>query len=103
MKNMMNMMKQAQDMQRKMQEAQAKIQALEVTGKAGDALVTVTMTGSYAVKAVQIKPEVVDSDDVETLEDMVTVALNDAISQIQQTSESEMRAVTGGMNIPGLS
>ncbi len=102
MKGMMNMMKQAQEMQRKMQDAQARIQALEVTGKAGDDLVTVTMAGSFAVKNVSIKPDVVDADDIETLEDMVTVALNDAIAQVQQFSETEMKSVTGGMSIPGL-
>ena len=60
------------------------------------------MTGKHQVTAVKIKPEAVDPDDIEMLEDLVAAAVNDAIRQVDETTESEMGKITGGLNIPGL-
>ena len=60
------------------------------------------MTGDKTVTAVKIKPEAVDPDDIEMLEDLVAAAVNDAIRQVDETTESEMGKITGGLNIPGL-
>ena len=65
-------------------------------------MVLVTMTGKHQVTAVKIKPEAVDPDDIEMLEDLVAAAVNDAIRQVDETTESEMGKITGGLNIPGL-
>ena len=65
-------------------------------------MVSVTMTGKHQVTAVKIKPEAVDPDDIEMLEDLVAAAVNDAIRQVDETTESEMGKITGGLNIPGL-
>ena len=102
MKNMASMMKQAQQMQANMKKVQNELETVEVEGTAGNGVVKVTMTCKNLVKGVSIDPAIVDSDDVETLEDMVTVAIQDANTKIQQEVESRMSAVTGGMNIPGL-
>ena len=76
--NMQQLMKQAQAMQRKLQEAQEEIAETEVTGSAAGGMVEVTMTGDKTPVSVTIKPEAVDPDDVEMLEDMILAALNDA-------------------------
>ena len=89
-----------------MQEAlKAKTEELEgreFTGTASGEMVSVTMTGKHQVTAVKIKPEAVDPDDIEMLEDLVAAAVNDAIRQVDETTESEMGKITGGLNIPGL-
>lgn len=93
--NMQQVMKQAQAMQRKLQEAQEKIAESEVTGSAGGGMVEVTITGNKQPVAVSIKPEAVDPDDVEMLEDMVLAALNDAVKQADDLSQ-ELLGPLGG-------
>ena len=101
-------MNQAQMMQqlRKMQEQMAKVQDelsnTTIEGTAGGGAVTVAINGEYQVKKIAIKPEAVDPEDIETLEDLLTVALNDALSRVQELSSKKMGALTGGMRIPGL-
>ncbi len=95
--NMQAMMKQAQKMQQDMLKAQAEIAQMETTGTAGGGMVTVTVTGTSTIKSVEIKPDVVDPDDIEMLQDLVTAAVNEALSAAQQKSQSQMSAITGGM------
>lgn len=96
------MLKQVQKMQEDMQALQADIEEREFTATAGGGLVTVTMNGRHEMKKVAIDPEAVDLDDIEMLEDFITLAVNDVVKKIAQTQETEMGAITGGLNIPGL-
>lgn len=99
--NMQAMMKQVQKMQRDMTKTQEEINNTEFTGKSE--LVTVIMDGTKKVKSVKITAEDLDKDDLEILEDMITIALNDAIKQIDTVTEEKMGAFTKGMpSIPGL-
>lgn len=101
-KNMNNVIRQAQKMQEEMERVQEEMETKTVEGKASGGVVTVTVNGKKEVISVKINPEAVDPDDVETLEDLVMVAVNDAISQADEMMTEGMSAVTGGLNIPGL-
>lgn len=74
----------------------------EYTGSASGEMVTVKMNGKHEVLAITIKPEAVDPDDIEMLEDLVAAAVNATVKQVDETAEAEMGKLTGGMNIPGL-
>ncbi len=98
-----NMMKQVQKMQADMQAAQEELEQKEYTSIVGGGAVEITMTGKKNVTSVKIKPEVVDPDDVEMLEDLVVAAVNDVISKVENDSSETMQQITGSMpNIPGL-
>ncbi|MBQ7574861.1 MAG: YbaB/EbfC family nucleoid-associated protein [Clostridia bacterium] len=101
-KNMSSVVKRAQQMQEQMEKAQAEIEAKEVTATSGGGMVTVVASGNKEIKSIKINPDVVDPDDVETLEDLVLVAVNDAIKQAEELMAEGMSAITGGLNIPGL-
>lgn len=96
------MMRQVQKMQEALKVKTEELEGREFTGTASGEMVSVTMTGKHQVTAVKIKPEAVDPDDIEMLEDLVAAAVNDAIRQVDETTESEMGKITGGLNIPGL-
>lgn len=96
------MMRQVQKMQDAIREKQAELEAKEYTGTASGEMVTVTMTGKHKVTAVKIKPEAVDPEDIEMLEDLVAAAVNSAVSAADKEAEEEMGKLTGGMNIPGI-
>lgn len=96
------MMRQVQKMQDAIREKQAELEAKEYTGTASGEMVTVTMTGKHEITAVKIKPEAVDSDDIEMLEDLVAAAVNSATAAVDKEADEEMAKMTGGMNIPGL-
>lgn len=96
------MLKQAQQMQKNMKTLQDGLEKHEIEGMASNGLVKITMTCKHQVKSIKVDPSVVDADDVETLEDLLTVAINDAVSKIETHVNSEVSKVTGGMNIPGL-
>ena len=102
MPNMQQLMKQAQKMQKQMEEAQAALEQKELTATAGGGMVEVTITGKKEVKSIRIKPEIVDPDDVETLEDLVLVAINEAMRQADELSQKEMGKATGGLPTGGL-
>ena len=97
------LMRQAQKMQEDMKAKQAELEAAEYTGSASGEMVTVKMNGKHEVLAITIKPEAVDPDDIEMLEDLVAAAVNATVKQVDETAEAEMGKLTGGMNIPGLS
>ncbi len=102
MPNMQQLMKQAQKMQRQMEQAQAELETKELTATSGGGMVEVVITGKKEIKFIRINKDVVDPDDVETLEDLVLVAVNEAIRQADELSQKEMGKLTGGMPTGGL-
>ncbi len=102
MGNMQKQMQQMQAMQRKMDEVQAQINEMEAEASSGGGAVTVTVTGKKEIKDIQIKPEVVDPDDIEMLQDLIMVAANEALRQMEEISNAEMSKLTAGLSIPGL-
>ena len=98
--NMQNMMKQMQKMQKKMAEAQEELGEKKIEGTAGGGMVTVVVTGHKEVVDVIIKPEAVDPDDIEMLQDLVLAATNDAIKKVEELTNSTMGQFTKGMNLP---
>ena len=97
--NMQQLMKQAQAMQRKLQEAQQEIAETEITGSAAGGMVEVTLTGDKTPVSVTIKPEAVDPDDVEMLEDMILAALNDANQQADKLSKDLLGPMGGAAGL----
>ena len=95
-------LQQMQQMQRQMEALQAEIEEKEVTTTAGGGAVTAVVNGKKEITRLEIKPEVVDPDDVEMLQDLIIVAVNEGIRQIEEISNSEMSKLTGGLGIPGL-
>ncbi len=100
MKNIGNMLKQAQQMQAKMAEMQERLASLEVEGGAGAGLVAVTITGKGDVKRVKIDKSLVDPEEVEVLEDLVVAAIADAKAKTDTMMQEEMAKLTGGMPLP---
>jgi len=105
--NLQQLMKQAQKMQEQMMAAQEELASAEVTGHAGNGLVTATVTGAGELTAVEIDPKVVDPEDVETLQDLVVAAVRDATRQAQELAAEKMGPLTQGFGglgggIPGL-
>jgi len=100
--NMNSMIKQAQKMQEEMMRAQEELEEKTITASAGGGAVTVEVSGKKQLVSVKISPEAVDPDDVETLEDLILVAVNEGMRQIEELSENTMGKLTGGMSIPGL-
>ena len=94
------LMRQAQKMQDDMK--QAELEAAEYAGSASGEMVTVRMNGKHEILGITIKPEAVDPDDIEMLEDLVAAAVNATVKQVDETAEAEMGKLTGGLNIPGL-
>ena len=98
--NMNNIMKQAQRMQRQMEETTKELEEKEYTAAAGGGAVTVTVSGKKEVVSIKLSEEVVDPDDIEMLQDMIVVAINDAMNKIDKETENKMGKYTQGM--PGL-
>ena len=94
---MQKQLQQMQAMQRKMEMIQAEIEEKEVTATAGGGAVTVTVSGKKEVTALELKPEVVDPEDIEMLQDLIIVAVNEGLRQIEEISNTEMSKLTGGM------
>ncbi|MBR4101436.1 MAG: YbaB/EbfC family nucleoid-associated protein [Oscillospiraceae bacterium] len=100
--NMNSMIRQAQKMQDQITELQEDIEAREFTATAGGGAVEVVVTGKKTIKSLNIKPEVVDAEDIEMLQDLIISAVNEAVNQVEQTTEDEMSKITGGVSLPGL-
>ena len=100
--NQAHLLAQVKKMQAEMQKAQDELATTTVSGSAAGGSVTVEVTCDRRVKRVQIAKEAVDPEDVETLEDLLTAAINDALRKAAEISEKRMASVTGGMRIPGL-
>ena len=100
--NMQSMLRQAQKMQEDMAKLQEELDPREYTARSGGGAVTAVVDGKHMLKSLEIQPEVADPEDTEMLADLVMAAVNEAIRQAVETSESEMSKVTGGMNLPGM-
>lgn len=100
--NMQQLLRQAQKMQQDMARVQAELEEKEVTATAGGGAVTVVVTGKKMLKSVTIKPEAVDPEDVEMLQDMVLAAVNEGLRMANDMAEADMAKITGGMGMPGL-
>lgn len=99
---MNNLMKQAQRVQRQMEEMQKELEAKEFEGTAGGEAVKVVVTGKKQMVSVTLKPEVVDPDDIEMLQDLIVAAINEALRQIDEFNEKKIGGISGGLNIPGV-
>ena len=97
--NMGNLMKQAQKMQRQMEESQKALEEAEFTAKAGGGAVEVTVSGKKLIKSIKLQEEIVDPDDIETLEDSIVAAVNEALKQVDEASSSSMSKLTGGLGM----
>ena len=100
--NMQSMLKQAQKMQEDMAQAQAELEAREYEVAAGGGVVNVKINGKKEILAVKLAEEIVDPDDIETLEDLIVAGVNEAIKKVEADASAEMSKLTGGMNIPGM-
>lgn len=100
--DMKAMMRQAQKMQAELAKAQEEIKTMTFEGSAGGGMVKAVATGEMTIESVKIEKIIVDPDDIEMLEDMVTAAVNEALRGVAEMSAQRMSAATGGMNVPGL-
>lgn len=100
--NVNSMLKQAQKMQDQITELQSDIEEREFSSTAGGGVVEVVLTGKKTIKSLTIKPEAVDPDDVEMLQDLIISAVNEAVNNIDSVTEDEMSKITGGVSLPGL-
>lgn len=102
MNNMQQMMKQVKKMQDQMLKVQEELGSKTVDGSAGGGVVTVVVSGHRKLLNIAIKPEAVDPDDIEMLQDLVMTAVNDGLQKAEELANQDMGKYTGGMNIPGL-
>jgi hypothetical protein len=98
--NIMQMMKQAQQLQSKMETMQAELEAIEVEGQSGGGLVRVTLSGKMAMKAVRIDPSLLKAEEGEILEDLIIAAHQDAKVKAERVMQEKMQEVTGGLPLP---
>lgn len=100
--NMQAMLRQAQKMQEDMAAKQDELNAREYDISAGGGVVNVKINGKREILAIDLEPEIVDPDDIETLSDILVAAVNEAIKRVDDTNNSELNKITGPMNLPGL-
>lgn len=100
MKNLGNLMKQAQQMQQKMADLQQEMEDLEVAGEAGGGMVKVTLNGKGKMLGMKIDPSLIDPEDPEMLEDLIVAAHADAKQKVESASQAKMAELTGGMQMP---
>ena len=100
MKNIGQIMKQAQQMQTKMAELQEQLAELEISGSSGGGMVQVTMSGKGELRGVKIDPSLANPDDIEVLEDLIMAAANDAKAKVEVRVQEEMQKLTGGLQLP---
>ena len=100
--NMQAMIRQAQKMQEDMAAKQAELDACEYDISAGGGVVNVKINGKKEILSIDLQPEIVDPDDIETLSDILVAAVNEAIKRVEETNNSELNKITGPMNLPGL-
>ncbi len=100
--NMNAMIKQAQKMQADMEALQEDLDAREYEISVGGGVVGVKINGKKEILSIDIKPEIVDPEDIETLQDTLVAAVNQAIKKVEETNSAEMQKITGDINVPGL-
>ena len=101
MKNLGNMLKEAQKLQSRMAEIQARLGDTELSGSAGGGLVSVTLSGKGEMRKVKIDPSLINPNEREILEDLIVAAFNDAKAKVETYVQEEMGKLTGGLNLPG--
>ena len=101
MKNIGDLQRMAREMQANMEKAQTELASLTVEGTAGGGAVTVVMTGTQEAREIRISKDAVDPEDVETLQDLVLAALNDALGKSKELAAQKLGGVTGGLKLPG--
>jgi DNA-binding YbaB/EbfC family protein len=100
--NMNAMIKQAQKMQEDMEAKQAELEEREYDISAGGGVVGVKINGKKEILSIDIKPEIVDPDDIETHSDILVAAVNEAIKRVEDVNSAEMAKITGSLNMPGM-
>jgi DNA-binding YbaB/EbfC family protein len=100
MKNLGNMLKEAQKLQSKMAEMQAKLAETEISGAAGGGLVNLTLNGKGEMRTIKIDPSLAEPGEIEVLEDLIVAAFNDAKTRLETHLQEEMGKLTGGMSLP---
>ena len=100
--NQRDLMRKAQKMQEDLAAKQAELEEREFTATSGGGVVEVVMNGKKELKALNIKPEIVDPDDIEMMQDVIMAAVNEVIRQVEDTTNSELGKITGSLSIPGL-
>ena len=100
--NMQSLIRQAQKMQEDMAAKQAELEEMEYEVKAGGGAVTVKINGKKEVLSIDISPEIVDPDDIETLADILVAGVNEAIKKVEAVSSAEMQKITGNIGLPGM-
>ncbi|MBN2797330.1 MAG: YbaB/EbfC family nucleoid-associated protein [Clostridia bacterium] len=100
--NMGNMMKQVQQMQKNMEKMQSEIEEQEFEATAGGGAIRVVANGKKEITAIELKEEIVDPDDIEMLQDLIMVAVNDAIKAAEKAMSEAMGSMTSGLKMPGL-
>ncbi len=100
--NMQSMIRQAQKMQEDMAAKQEELDAREYEVNAGGGVVTVKINGKKEILSIDLDPEIVDPDDVETLTDLLVAGVNEAIKRVETTNSAEMEKITGSMSLPGM-
>ena len=100
--NMNAMIRQAQKIQEEMETLQAELDEKQYEVNAGGGMVTVKISGKKEILNIDIKPEIVDPEDIETLSDTLVAAVNEALRKVEQTNSEAMNKLTGGMNLPGM-
>jgi DNA-binding YbaB/EbfC family protein len=97
-----NVLRQAQQMQAKLIKAQEELEKATVEASSGGGVVTVVVSGQQQLRSIKISPEAVDPDDIEMLEDLIMAAVNEGMEKAKELAASQIGAITGGLNIPGL-
>ena len=100
MKDLMKMMKQANELQGRMQKLQEELAAVEVEGQAGAGMVTLTLTGKLDARRIKIDPNLLKPEEAEILEDLIIAALQDAKAKAEAAAQAKMQEITGGLPIP---
>jgi len=99
---MLDMIRQARDLQKKMKKIEKRVGKAEITANAGGGMVTGVVNGKLQVRRITIEPSLIEQGDVLMIQDLVTSAVNAAITKAQEMMAEEMKAATGGMNLPGM-
>ena len=100
--NMQGMLRQAQKLQEQMTQLQEQLDAREYEVTAGGGMVKVKINGQKEILCIDINPEIVDPDDIESLSDIIVAGVNEAIRKVEETNANEIKKITGDLNIPGL-
>ena len=98
-----NLLKQAQQLQARLEQAKKDLESATVEASAGGGMVTVVVTGDMTIQSIKINPEVIDSTEVEMLEDLILAGVNEGLTMAQNMANEKMSSLTGGLNLPGLS